>query len=143
VPEGLRLCHGDIQPNGNTAMTYNYREDGEFGEGANMASTIKEHLIAAAEATWRVREVRKFHADDEHTTLEALEIWSEDDLICEDVDNEANARLIAAAPEMLGALRSIPDRADQVNAEAFSEAMDDWWKETALPALAKAEGRQP
>lgn len=101
-----------------------------------MTSTIKEHLIAAPEATWRVREVRKFHADDEHTTLEALEIWSEDDLICEDVDTEDHACLISAAPDLLEALKDVIDTAMGAGAPR-----DAWDK--AHAAIAKAEGRQP
>lgn len=38
-------------------MTYNHREDGEFGEGATMTSTVKEHLIAAPkrQVVWAVK----------------------------------------------------------------------------------------
>ena len=46
----------------------------------------------------------------------------------------ANARLIAAAPELLRALNLVP------LALAPSQALRDWWENIGKPAIAKAEG---
>lgn len=59
------------------------------------------------------------------------------------IDDEANARLIAAAPELLEALKSI---AEFWNRDQNEEAMiGACWHavETAEAAIAKAEGVQP
>lgn len=53
---------------------------------------------------------------------------------------EANARLIAAAPEMHEALDSFPTDADYANAESYSNAVKAWWLSRALPALRKVDG---
>lgn len=53
----------------------------------------------------------------------------------------ANARLMAAAPDMLAAGKLCPDRADFGTANAYADAVDAWWRNEMLPAIAKAESR--
>lgn len=96
---------------------------------------------------WRVREVTKLHADGS-TTLEAHEVRGGNRVIVVDVTEEADARLIAAAPEMLDALDHIgglsralrqggPDPMDlQGLSDALEEAVD-----LANALVARAEGR--
>lgn len=57
-----------------------------------------------------------------------------------DGNGEASARLIAASPELLEALNSVPSDADYGSAEDFCAAVNDWWLRTASPAIAKATG---
>lgn len=52
----------------------------------------------------------------------------------------ANARLIAAAPEMSDALKAFPAECDYPSAEGYRTACLDWFRNSALPALNKAEG---
>ena len=49
-------------------------------------------------------------------------------------DYEANARLIAAAPELLAALEQAPE------ALVSYDTYFDWFREVALPAIVKARG---
>jgi len=125
-----------------------------------MTSTIKEHLIAAhTPGPWQGCLHLRDQADATCGCGYRGGIWSttSDTMICEmgagtgpgadmipvgdRATQIADHWLITSAPDLLDALRSIPNRDDQANAEGFSEAMDDWWKETAMPAIAKAEGR--
>lgn len=103
-----------------------------------MTSTIKEHLIAAyTPGPWGV----KFDEFDNawHVTPDGLEPptfgeWAPVCVLGAYEDNEeANARLIAAAPDLLGALLAWrnPDVSDE-EANRLTAA-----------AIAKAEGRQP
>lgn len=95
---------------------------------------------------WRVREVTKFHRDDEHTTLEALEIWSGDNLVCGDVDTEEHARHIALTPTMLAILQDsveIIAVARESREEMIGEK-DDVLRDLERrirKAVAKAEGK--
>ena len=50
----------------------------------------------------------------------------------------ANARLIAAAPDLLSALKSYPSQADGEDAYQFRERELEWWHKIAWPAIAKA-----
>ena len=50
---------------------------------------------------------------------------------------EANANLIAAAPELLGALKSLME----MRHKCFIPNPGDWWDRMAETAIAKAEGR--
>jgi hypothetical protein len=52
--------------------------------------------------------------------------------------HEANAHLIAAAPELLAALKALMD----IRSKCFIPNDGDWWDEQARAAIAKAEGRQ-
>lgn len=52
----------------------------------------------------------------------------------------ANARLIAAAPDLLAAGKLCPDRADFGTASDYADAVDAWWRNEMLPALSKATG---
>lgn len=52
----------------------------------------------------------------------------------------ANARLIAAAPDLLAAGNLCPDRADFGTASDYADAVDAWWRNEMLPALSKATG---
>lgn len=52
----------------------------------------------------------------------------------------ADARLIAAAPMMLGALQSLPDPQAFGGWEAWGEAMVVWKRNHLIPAIAKATG---
>jgi len=53
----------------------------------------------------------------------------------------ANARLIAAAPELLEALNNFPAAFDYSNAHDFRAAAIGWFEDQARPAINKAEGR--
>ena len=65
--------------------------------------------------------------------------WSEDhEEIAEIVHGEANARLIAAAPELLEALKAIVDEQDARQGYASVQSYD-----AARAAIAKATGGQP
>lgn len=55
-------------------------------------------------------------------------------------ENEANAFLIAAAPELLAALRAVPCDADYASADGFREAIAIWWESVATPAIHRATG---
>ncbi len=50
---------------------------------------------------------------------------------------EANARLIAAAPDMLAALEACPLPSTMGTAEAHYRLFYAWYNEHALPAIAK------
>lgn len=82
---------------------------------------------------WRVKEIVKFHKDDEHTTLEGIEIFAGEKHIATVKEWELGA-LIAAAPEMLEALKQLADR---LGPRWFLE--QNW--ADPLDAIAKAEGR--
>lgn len=53
----------------------------------------------------------------------------------------SDARLIAAAPELLEALESVPADADFGCAEDFRAALERWWSSVASPAISKATGQ--
>jgi hypothetical protein len=53
---------------------------------------------------------------------------------------EANARLIAAAPELLEALSNFPSDADYSSSDEFWKATVHWWLTEAAPVIAKATG---
>ncbi|MHC1670482.1 hypothetical protein ACODUO_15080 [Stenotrophomonas maltophilia] len=53
---------------------------------------------------------------------------------------KANARLIAAAPELLEALSNFPSDADYSSSDEFWKATVHWWLTEAEPAIAKATG---
>jgi hypothetical protein len=55
-------------------------------------------------------------------------------------NEEANARLIAAAPTMLEALKAVPDPADFASSDEYREAVNRWWVDVAQPALSLATG---
>jgi hypothetical protein len=95
--------------------------------------------MAQTPEAWRVREVTKFHHDDQSTTLEALEIWSDSDLICIDVDTEEHARLIAAAPDMLSVLTMLRD-ADDMGKPDGQNFMGAEMRAAVDDAIAKVEG---
>ncbi|KRG61578.1 hypothetical protein [Stenotrophomonas maltophilia] len=53
---------------------------------------------------------------------------------------EANARLIAAAPDLLEALSNFPSDADYSSSDEYWKATVHWWLTAAEPAIAKAKG---
>jgi len=64
-------------------------------------------------------------------------------LICRHVHNEANARLIAAGPDMLAALAHIADRAADPSSTENQDSIEcalNFICETARAAIAKAKG---
>ncbi len=60
----------------------------------------------------------------------------------EDTEGEdhANAALIAAAPDLLAALKAFPH---EPQASTWMQAEVDWYWKVCAPAIAKAGGRQP
>lgn len=61
---------------------------------------------------------------------------------------QTDARLIAAAPDLLAALKSLVDQSEKAVAECLRHHPEGWdWGtlpvEAARKAIAKAEGRQP
>ena len=62
-----------------------------------------------AEKPWRIREVTRQHGDCS-TTLEQIEIVCGETVVVSDVIDEDVARLIAAAPDMLEALKGVRSR---------------------------------
>lgn len=70
------------------------------------------------------------------------DVWVDDD----DDDNtvaHANGRLIAAAPDMLEALRQIAKGEGPFSYDRRTRTIIDPHAEIALAAIARAEGRQP
>ncbi len=64
---------------------------------------------------------------------------------------EANARVIAVAPELLAVLKEAHNVAQQHNLLSTATDLErlqtlkrflDWWNYSALPAIAKAEGKE-
>lgn len=62
--------------------------------------------------------------------------------IARDPEQEANARLIAAAPDLIDALRDIVARIDCYDAGRCPPSLAERCREIALAAIAKAEGKQ-
>jgi hypothetical protein len=50
----------------------------------------------------------------------------------------ADARLIAAAPELLEAAEKFPDDTEYANSQDFARAASEWWRDHMGPAVAKA-----
>jgi len=73
---------------------------------------------------------------DEKDVLASIFFWCDDDPASLERD-EANARLFAAAPELLGALRAM------LAAGPYGEEDYDAAAEMAIAAIAKAGGRSP
>lgn len=66
--------------------------------------------------------------------------WSEDgELVCDVVYTEADARLIAAAPDLLEALQAV--QIDAVGIGSGENAISDKTREMVNAAIAKAEGK--
>ena len=63
----------------------------------------------------------------------------DDDLFA---DAEANARLIAAAPDMLAALKLAPPLPMRSNMDFWFDLYKKWWDDTRAEAIAKAEGKE-
>lgn len=62
--------------------------------------------------------------------------------VATETQNEFSAAFLASqalVQSMREALEALPDRTDQPNAEAFAEAVDDWWKEIVMPTLSRSE----
>jgi len=68
---------------------------------------------------------------------EIVDLRLDDGLVVSEQEQEANARLIAAAPEMLNALRGVAERWDKDD-----EADDPVLGAVIRSAIAKAEGRE-
>jgi hypothetical protein len=81
-------------------------------------------------------------ADDEHGSEEQNRAKA-------DAECEANASLIAAAPEMLAALKALLPEVDAEVEQRQTSGNDEYWQglkalsDTGHAAIAKAEGRQP
>ncbi len=69
-------------------------------------------------------------------------IWADVDAI--EGSGEANARLIAAAPDLYAVLKAAVERSDRIHGEGLRRLteMQDLY-DAAVAALTKAEGRQP
>jgi hypothetical protein len=57
-------------------------------------------------------------------------------------EHEANANLIAAAPDLYEALNGAPLPSTLGNVESHYERFYEWYNNVACPALAKARGEQ-
>jgi len=68
---------------------------------------------------------------------EIVDLRLDDGLVVSEQEQEANARLISAAPELLNALRGVADRWDKDD-----EADDPVLGAVIRSAIAKAEGRE-
>lgn len=58
-----------------------------------------------------------------------------------EAEQDANARLIEAAPDLVDVLETIPVDAEFANAELFRAAINAWWDGEVRPVLAKARGQ--
>lgn len=69
---------------------------------------------------------------DMHDAICDLETWQTEE------QTEANARLIAAAPELLEALENLVARLDTITTEEFSQGGERLERESAREAIGKA-----
>ncbi len=100
----------------------------EGAQGPYMVMHPTRKGVAIASLTEAFKPINGFHED-----------WGDDNSATNQVtiqERNANARLIAASPEMLDALK----KWERFMLDNYSESDISWWAETR-DAIAKAEGR--
>lgn len=105
-------------------------EGGKYEWWADLAAILRSQATMTAErdAAWNEAQC----CDDTPLGQSSLAEFIADQHAC----RKAAEALVQSMRE---ALEALPDRTDQPHAEAFAEAVDDWWKETVLPALSRSE----